>query len=254
MSDVRDYNPDNNSVLGRLLEELSWVGSTIKAYRQGGRGYENVLTAEVFQALDFLPRSAFMGEIIRRAHGANATRNILFQEIEVADFCLLPGNHYLIPSGESHQTKLPVQPDGLLETPSVYALLEAKRIRASSFQPEQLSRQYVLALRESKGKYPLIFLILGEQPPLKISKHGRHSINSAIELYLDSVLQRAERHSISRDEAVSKIDEVVCWITWHEISEIVKSQKELVEIENLSLSACIERLSESVIRSIDWHK
>ncbi|MBE9020222.1 hypothetical protein IQ272_29640 [Chroococcidiopsidales cyanobacterium LEGE 13417] len=44
----------NSSVLGRLLEELSWVGSTIGSYRTGGRGLENVLTAEVFQALDFL--------------------------------------------------------------------------------------------------------------------------------------------------------------------------------------------------------
>ncbi|MBD2648195.1 hypothetical protein H6G92_18560, partial [Nostoc foliaceum FACHB-393] len=46
----------NSRVIGRLLQELSWVGSTIKEYRDGGRGFENVLTAEVFLALDFLPR------------------------------------------------------------------------------------------------------------------------------------------------------------------------------------------------------
>ena len=64
MNDVREYNPENQSVIGRLLEELSWVGHTIKSYREGGRGFENVLTAEVFQALDFLPRSNFLGKII----------------------------------------------------------------------------------------------------------------------------------------------------------------------------------------------
>ena len=49
-------NLTNASVLGRLLEELSWAGNTIRNYREGGRGYENVLTAEALQGLDFLPR------------------------------------------------------------------------------------------------------------------------------------------------------------------------------------------------------
>ena len=65
MNDTRNYDPNNSSVLGRLLEELSWVGKTIKNYREGGRGYENVLTAEVFQSLDFLPRKHFFGEIVK---------------------------------------------------------------------------------------------------------------------------------------------------------------------------------------------
>ena len=43
-----------------LLDELSWEGNAWK-YREGGLGLENVLTAEVFQALDFLPREAFLG-------------------------------------------------------------------------------------------------------------------------------------------------------------------------------------------------
>lgn len=64
----------NRSALGRLLEELSWVGSSIRGYRSGGRGYENVLTAEVLGALDFMPRSAFLGAVIAAAHGADVTR------------------------------------------------------------------------------------------------------------------------------------------------------------------------------------
>lgn len=65
------------SVIGRLLEELSWVGSTIKAYRHGGRGYENVLTAEALQALDFLPRGQFLGEVLQQCTGADAARRKL---------------------------------------------------------------------------------------------------------------------------------------------------------------------------------
>jgi hypothetical protein len=60
----------NTSVLGRLLEELSWEGSSIRRYRHGGRGYDNVLTAEVLLALDFLPRQAFLGAVLRVAHGS----------------------------------------------------------------------------------------------------------------------------------------------------------------------------------------
>ena len=40
------------SAMGRLLEEISWEGNARK-YRHGGRGLENVLTAEFFLALDF---------------------------------------------------------------------------------------------------------------------------------------------------------------------------------------------------------
>lgn len=47
----------NTSVLGRLLEEISWEGSRVREYRDGGRGRENVLTAEVLgHFLTFLVR------------------------------------------------------------------------------------------------------------------------------------------------------------------------------------------------------
>jgi len=42
------------------------------------------LTAEVVQALDFLPRAAFMGEILRAAHGAAAARATAAAEVELA--------------------------------------------------------------------------------------------------------------------------------------------------------------------------
>ena len=253
MDDIRDYNPDNGSVLGRLLEELSWVGKTIKDYREGGRGFENVLTAEVFQALDFLPRRLFIGEIIRNAHGADTARMALYKEIENASFCLLPGNHYLIPSEKRHQTKLPVQPDGLIECSNVYCILEAKRIRTSSFMPEQLSREYVLTMRESKGRIPLLFLVIGEKPPVKVQKHGRKNIKEAINLYLDSVLKRAERHSFTKSELEEKIDEVVCWTTWNEISRLIKSQRKNLTINDPSIKNCILRVSDSIVDSIKWH-
>jgi hypothetical protein len=39
-------NPDHKpSVMSRLLHEISWEGSRVKLYRDGGRGMENALTA-----------------------------------------------------------------------------------------------------------------------------------------------------------------------------------------------------------------
>jgi hypothetical protein len=72
----------NASVIGRLLEEISWEGSAVSGYRSGGRGRENVLTAEVLQALDYLPRAQFLGSVVAAAHGADNARARLIEEIE----------------------------------------------------------------------------------------------------------------------------------------------------------------------------
>ena len=243
----------NTSVLGRLLEELSWSGATIRKYRNGGRGYENVLTAEALLGLDFLPRSSFLGQVVSRSHGAAAARARLVAEIESVRFTLLPGNQYLIPSGKRHQTKLPVQPDGIIESPGTFLILEAKRIRSSSFQPEQLAREYVLALRDAGKRTPLLWLILGEPPPVKVVGHRRLAIPDAIARHIESVLKRAENHKIKRAEAVAGIDDVVCWITWEEISSVVEEQAVAMTAVDPSQVAAFRRLSESVIRAIAWH-
>lgn len=249
---------ERTSALGRLLEELSWVGKKVRDYRKGGQGYENVLTVEVFQSLDFLPRSMFLGEILRSAHGAAAARQIVVNEIERADLTLLPGsNYYLIPSkSATHTQGLSVQPDGMMSSPNSLTLIEAKRIRSSSFQAEQLARELTLVAREAQvhGKTPLLFLILGSEPPIKVQGHGKLSITDSIAFYLESVLSRAENHEFTAEELINQIPETVAWITWSEISHIVQSQLSSLAIEDQSVAQCVNRLAQSVIRSIEWHK
>jgi hypothetical protein len=91
------------SALGRLLAEISWEGNA-RRYHEGGRGFENVLTVEVFQALDFLPRT-FLSRIVESIEGGDSlTRKRLVDEAEQAQFSLLPGDIYLAedpPKGES---------------------------------------------------------------------------------------------------------------------------------------------------------
>jgi hypothetical protein len=249
-----DHQLDRNaSALGRLLQELSWRGVTIRNYRNGGRGYENVLTAEALQGLEFLPRSTFIGNVIANSRGAEKARALLSSEIEVARFTLLPGNQYLIPSGKRHQTRLPVQPDGIIQSRSIFLLLEAKRIQGSSFQSEQLAREYVLALRDAGNHTPLLWLILGEPPPVKVAGHRRLSIAEAISIHVKSVLSRAEGHTIRPKEAIALIDEVVCWTTWGEIAAVIEKQRACLVCEDPSQRAALSRLANSVTRAIAWH-
>src|SRR5687768_9343909 len=105
------------SIIGRLLEEISWEGNATH-YREGGRGFENVLTAEVFQALDFLPRTSFLGRIIQTMEGGSPeTLNLLAEQVEEACFSLLPGDIVLSEHVSPGESPLCVQPDGILKSP-----------------------------------------------------------------------------------------------------------------------------------------
>jgi hypothetical protein len=86
----------NSSVIGRLLEEISWEGKSVPAYRDGGRGRENVLTADVLWPLSCLPREAFLDEILRRAHGAEWACLRAADELEEAAVMLLPDQLELV--------------------------------------------------------------------------------------------------------------------------------------------------------------
>ena len=109
-----------------MLEEISWQGAQVKGYRGGGVGFENVLTIEVFQALDFLPRTRFFGEVIGSAHGSNRARGLLKEQAERAEFFPLPGDTWL---EANNVPRVNVQPDVIVTTPSLYCRIEAKRLR-----------------------------------------------------------------------------------------------------------------------------
>lgn len=73
-------------------------------------------------------------------------------------------------------------------------------------------------------------------------------------MYLEPVLKRAERHSLTKEYALSKIDDVVCWITWDEIQRIIEESVKYLEIENASIKNSIRRVAQSISNSIEWHK
>lgn len=241
-----------SSVLGRLLEELSWSGKLIRHYRDGGQGFENVLTAEVLTALDFLPRSAFLGAVLSAAHGADGARAQVAAEIEDAELTLLP-DELQLPSAAGQRSMLIVQPDGLMVSPSCVVLLEAKRIRRSSFQVEQLAREYVALMCEAAGRTPLMLLILGEPPPVAVKGRGRVSIADAVSAPLSSVLDRTENDQLTAASLIDQLPEVAAWITWAELDSVVQAQRATFQAVDPSVASSIGRLTAAVSEAISRH-
>ena len=244
---------DESTVLGRLLEELSWEGhERIKsAYRAGGRGQENVLAAEVLMPLDFLPRTSFLGEVLSAAHGADRARAAAAADVEQLRLSFL--DQLYVPSRSTpNKHAFEVQPDAQLISDQSYVLVEAKRIRQAQFQAQQLSREYVTVLHHAADRVPLLLLILGSEPPVKVDKHGRLDIGDAIRLYLEEIHAQVDS-DLTLEELYERVDETWAWITWSEVAAIVAQQAEGFHNSDTSVDGCVRRLSAAVGRAIAWH-
>lgn len=236
------------SIIGRLLEELSWSGPQIVSYRGGGRGFENVLSTEVLQALYFLPRSAFLGSVIRAFNGGSSTTRMAFEsEAEEADFLVLPGGGMHLHA--ENIPKVEVQPDAIITTPNVYCLVEAKRIRSSSFQPRQLAREFLMAHQFAGERRPMLALLLSGPPPVRVQGHGRLSIHEAIVTALPQVFCVGADFSSWE----SRIEETVFWLAWAELAEQIRLAQSRITFADQSVAAAIKRITSSLLKSIEWH-
>lgn len=235
----------NVSAIGRLLEEISWEGARVRGYRQGGRGLENVLTTEVFMLLDFLPRDRFLAPVLRSAEGADITRERIATEAEEADIQLLPGDVTLLPAG------IKVQPDATVTTPTCSVLIEAKRIKASAFQPEQLAREYLAVLQGTEARRPLLLLVLGAPPPVVIKGQGRMSPHDSIADQLPALLDRLGRDPAEAAELSDALADRLAWITWAQIGDIVGGA---MPPENSSgAEATVRRMAGALLQAVEWH-
>lgn len=236
----------NSSVVGRLLDEISWEGNARK-YRGGGRGKENVLTAEVFYPLDFLPRAAFLGQIVASAHGADAARRSLIAEVEDAMVSVLPGDITLAGS------TIRVQPDVLLTSASTYTLVEAKRIRPSSFQTDQLARELIATVQQAGEGVPLLLVILGSPPPVRVLKiPGRVSLEKAIIQRLDKVDAWLESE-LRPEDLISRLPETLAWTTWGEIRDVLAANRLRFSSAPDGLGRSVSRLCDAAIAAVNWH-
>jgi hypothetical protein len=132
-------------------------------------------------------------------------------------------------------------------------LVEAKRIRRSSFQPEQLAREYLALTRDAGSRIPLLLLLLGAEPPVSIAGAGRMEIEETIVKHLPSVYDRTADHPWSLATLLDRLPTAYAWITWQELSGIVTEQAGHLRPDNASVAATIDRLAASVARSIRRH-
>lgn len=242
-----------DSALGRLLNEVSWEGNARK-YRNGGPGLENVLTTEVFQALDFLPRTEFFGRIIRSAVGGSPEAlNTVAEEAERLTFRLLPGDIILTEHQPNGEGRLNVQPDGILESAGAYCMLEAKRIKRGAFMPEQLAREFLAVVQESGYRGGLLLLVLPSPPPVNVDRHGRLALHDAVTKFLPRVLERLPGRFPSVGELYSRIDSTLAYTTWQKIEEQVGLAAAEFSSGDQSVKRCIGRLAAAVVNGIQWH-
>lgn len=239
----------SSSIVGKLLEEISWEKA--RDYRAGGQGRENVLTAEVLVGLDFLPRTDFLGAVVRSAHGADDSRLVLAAESEDVRMHFLPGDIRL--GSGARNTQVVVQPDAIFETPNSYTLVEAKRIRYGAFQPEQLAREYV-ALMSNAGSANPILLLLGVAPPVRVKGAGHLEIAETVGRFLGPVLGRVGGEALpSESELMERIPEVFCWISWQELDECVSRAANTYAVAHPSGEAAVRRIAAFVSNAIAWH-
>ncbi|WP_300082392.1 hypothetical protein [Propioniciclava sp.] len=237
----------DGSVIGGLVEEISWEGKRVRQYRGGGRGLENVLSAQVLQALDFLPRATCLRPVLEQATGASAARDHVAAEAERLRLAFLPGQISL-PGGVG------VQPDALLVGPSTYVLIEAKGPGRSSFNPEQLSREYTAVLQEAQGRTPLLLLILGEEPPVKVKRRfGRYAVVDALEWELRQLPDGVVGGTARREQLIVGVPGVLAWTTWQQIADVVAGVLDAYTVDDQSAQAAIRRLAQGVIDAIRWH-
>ncbi len=237
---------ENSSIIGRLLEEISWEGNA-KKYHDGGRGKENVLTAEVFYPLDFLPRTAFLGEIIAGAHGADAARRRVIAEVEEVILSVLPGD---VPLANS---TIRVQPDAVLTSASTYTLVEAKRILPSTFQTDQLARELIATVQQAGARVALLLVILGSPPPVRVAKiPGRVNLEDAIKQRLDKV-DAWSGATLRAEDLISRVPETLAWTTWSEIRDALAANRLRFSNAPEGLGSSVARLCDAAITAINWH-
>lgn len=228
------------SAIRQLLDEISWEGNARK-YRGGGLGKENVVTTEVFQALDLLPRGHFLAPVLADLSRESCTSSqALAVHAETLTVEVLPGD-LTTADGDVR-----VQPDVTMSSDSMFVLVEAKAPNdRSSFQPEQLARELVVTRDHARGRLAVLLLVLGAEPPVPVRGHGRMAVDEAIALGLTGLAARGVNASRGQVD--------VCWTTWGAVAD--RTALALAGFRNAdpSVVSAVSRLAHQLTNAIRVH-
>lgn len=141
-----------------------------------------------------------------------------------------------------------MQPDATVTTATTLCFVEAKRLRAASFQRPQMARTLLALQHAAAGRTALLLLVVASPPPVAVAGLGRLSIEAAIDVGIED-FPSPDADAIRALAATS-----VAWITWDEIAVVgAEGTRTLGELPD-SVSSSITRLSSAVTTAIDWHR
>ncbi|WP_426766130.1 hypothetical protein ACP3TD_06100 [Pseudarthrobacter sp. 1G09] len=132
-------------------------------------------------------------------------------------------------------------------------MIEAKRIRYGSFQPEQLAREYITLMSMTGPAIPLL-LLLGVAPPVRVKGNGLLDIPEAVGRFLAPVLDRVSNEKLpSASLLMARLPDVVCWISWPELDDVIRESTATFYSGHPSGDASIQRLAAFVRNAVAWH-
>lgn len=234
------YGDPMSSHIRQLLDEISWEGNARK-YRDGGMGLENVVTTEVFQALDLLPRHHFLAPVLRGLQGGSPGQSsTMAEEAEALTVSTLPGDL------TTNCGRVRVQPDALLASDKLYVLVEAKApATRAAFAPHQLAKEIVTTRDNAAGRCAILLLVLGTPPPLLVRGHGRLSLNDAIELGAPALTAARVDPSPGNTS--------VRWTTWRHIAAQVQAAAQRFTNPDPSVLTAVTRAVHQLTDAVSVH-
>ena len=209
-------------------------------------GMEDALTHDVFSALELLPRSIFLKQVLLHASvqlpqplPLGSRRSLLWTEAEALEFAYWPGCRapHGIAFGESPEDQLTgTEPDVVLESPALIVVVESKFRSPLGVPIHQLAREFAIAsdLADQGGGRPIKdFLLLivtpGYCPPqiqaaepdrkARLIRASNRYVNlrEGIKSYFQAAAEIAEMkewvHQARRLRDM--VDEHVAWTGWH---------------------------------------
>ena len=115
-----------------------------------------------------------------------------------------------------------------------------------SFQPHQLARTLHALLTTTDQQVPLLLLVLGTPPPIRVARVGTLDIPEAVE---HSLAQFDDQ----QDLLTAGAREAVAWITWAELAGVVRRAAARLDVPDQSVAASVRRMADAVDRAIAWH-
>ena len=196
----------------------------------------------MFQALDFLPRDQFLRQVIRSARGATTGCQIAATHAEESTVEILPGDFLHAEYG------FKAQPDALITSTQSYVLVEAKRIRRSSFGPEQVARELLLAEQAAAGRTPLLLIVLGAEPPVSLRGHGTMTLTDSAVLGAELISAR-----LGRPVKIPNLESTIAYISWAHIADRVQSAVSAYLENDVSASRTTQRLATTLLEAVRVH-